>query len=524
MPHPGAAPDARRAPLWLRRSRLVAFGCGALAATGLAPLALWPLALAGFAGLFVLARAAATPRAAAWIGWAGGSGYFLLALNWIVEPFLVDIARHGWMAPFALPLLAAGLALFWAAAMAAARALGGGALAWTATLVAAELARSYVFTGFPWALIGHGLIAAPAVQLAALAGPHALSALMLVGAVGLAALALGQRGRAVAALALFGLAQAGGLWLAARPLPAPADGAGDAAAVIRLIQPNAPQHEKWDETMAPVFFRRQVAFTAAPPLNGAPRPDLVIWPETAIPLLLNEADAVLQIVAEAAAGPPVVIGMNRVEGTRIYNAAIRLDTAQGQAAVGAIYDKHHLVPFGEYMPFGDALARIGIHGLAASAGRGFSAGPGPQLMTLPGVGQALPLICYEAVFPRHARAPGGARPRMLLQITNDAWFGRFSGPYQHLAQARLRAVEQGLPMVRVANTGVSAMIDARGRITGQIALGQAGWLDVALPPAAPPTPYGQSGDWPVLALLALVLMWLAGRAARQSLNLRKNGD
>ena len=153
---------------------------------------------------------------------------------------------------------------------------------------------------------------------------------------------------------------------------------------------------------------------------------------------------------------------------------------------------------------GDLAARFGLHGLAASEGNGYSPGPGARLIELPGIGAALPLICYEAVFAQDVRA-APARPRLLMQLTNDAWFGQFSGPFQHLQQARMRAIEQGLPMLRVANTGVSAMNDAKGHVTARLPLGTAGFADAALPPALPPTIYARLGDWPVLVLILMAL-------------------
>ena len=181
-----------------------------------------------------------------------------------------------------------------------------------------------------------------------------------------------------------------------------------------------------------------------------------------MPVLLDRAAPTLAAISRAARGVPVVLGIQRTEGPRIYNS---LAVVEAGGAVTAFYDKHHLVPFGEYMPFGDLLARFGIYGLAANEGKGYSAGPGARLVEIAGLGRALPLICYEGVF--RARSAGRARvaPDFLLLITNDAWFGKISGPYQHLAQARLRSAEMGLPMIRVANTGVSAMIDATGRVT-----------------------------------------------------------
>ncbi|MEZ5716866.1 MAG: apolipoprotein N-acyltransferase, partial [Paracoccaceae bacterium] len=298
--------------------------------------------------------------------------------------------------------------------------------------------------------------------------------------------------------ALAPLALGAGLIALAVPLSQPSPPAPDAP-VIRMVQPNAPQDQKWDPDHVMTFFYRQLDFTDR---AGEGRvPTLVVWPETAIPWMLDGADRPLAMVAEAAAATPVVLGIRRIGDGRLYNSLILLG-AEGQ--VEALYDKHHLVPFGEYIPLGDLAARWGIHGLAAGEGDGYSPGPGPRLITLPEIGPAVPLICYEAVFPQDvAAAP--ARPRLLLQLTNDAWFGQFSGPYQHLQQARMRAIEQGLPMVRVANTGVSAMIGPKGEILNRIPLGEAGFADAPLPAALPPTLYARSGDGPALLLILLGL-------------------
>lgn len=500
---------------------------GAVAALGQAPFGLWPLTVAGLAGGLLLAARAGGAWAAAVIGWALGTGYFLLALVWIVQPFLVDPLRYGWMAPFALVFMAGGLALFWglgfglgawvssggasgvssgvlsggASGVPSEGSSGGGAgWALICALTLAELARSYLFTGFPWALTGHVLVDTPLAQLAALGGAHLLGLAVLAAALALAGLTQRRWGLA---LGVFAVLAAGWLWGLNRP-GAAADLTG--RPVLRLVQPNAPQAQKWDPDFALTFFRRQVAYTAA----GPARPDLIVWPETALPVLLDEADRAYEIIHDAAGPIPVILGGERLLDEALYNSAVVLG-ADGQP--GQIYDKHHLVPFGEYIPLGDLAARWGLRGLAAKDGNGFAAGPGPRLLDLgPKLGRALPLICYEAVFPRDASHPD-PRPDFLLQLTNDAWFGTFSGPYQHLAQARLRAIEQGLPLARAANTGISGMIDPWGRVTAQIALGQAGWVDAVLPPALPAPPYTRWGDWGLAALLAAILASIAGARA-----------
>lgn len=493
----------------LARAAGPGFGFGLLAAAGLAPLSLWPLALAGLAGVFVLLDRAPGPRAAALLGWGAGAGYFVGTLFWIVEPFLVDPWRHGWMAPFALVLLPGGLALFWAAAFGVAARLAGGArrLFLGATLLAAaETARAFVLTGFPWALLGYLWTDAPQGQAAALIGPHGLT---LATALAAAALAvwIGRPRAWLAAPALAGLALgAAGLWGAAR-LAAPEPAAP--GITIRIVQPDAEQSLKWDAAQAEVFLARLTAATAAPPL-GAP-PDLVVWPETAFPYLLNGAEPLLADIAALSRGAPVVFGAVRRDGERLYNS---LAVTGPDGAVAQVYDKRHLVPFGEYIPFGELFGRFGLTAFAASHGGSFSAGTGPALLDFGPAGRALALICYEAIFPQHLATDD--RPDWVLQATNDAWFGKVSGPYQHLDQARMRAVEQGLPVVRAANTGISAVIDSRGRVAAGLGLGRPGFLDAALPAALPATPYARTGDGPALAALLLLGLALAKGRRRNS--------
>ncbi|KIC32713.1 apolipoprotein N-acyltransferase [Leisingera sp. ANG-S5] len=476
-----------------RRLRLapagLALGSGALLSLALAP---WhmliglPVALAA-AGWLVLQAASA--RAAALAGWLFGLGYFAFGLSWILEPFQIDPERHAWMAPFALVFLAAGLALFWGAAFGLAARLSHGA-ARLVMLVAlwslAEFARAYLLTGFPWAAFGQFWIDTPAANLLPWIGPQGLALLTLVAFLPLALL------RKSLAVGILSPVLAAAIVLA---VPAP-DLAGPSEKTVRIVQPNAPQDQKWHPDHRWEFVRRALAFS-----SEDPRPDLIVWPETAVPQLLNYAEDTLQVITEGAGGVPVLLGIQREDGGAYYNSAVLLD-ADGLPA--ATYDKAHLVPFGEYVPFGDFMAQFGIHGFASQAGAGYAAGPGARLMELP-IGSALPLICYEAVFPQDVNA-AAARPDMLVQITNDAWFGTRSGPYQHLVQARMRALEQGLPMIRAANTGVSAMIAPDGQLLDQLPLGQAGYIDAALPMPLPPTLYSRTGDWPVF----LLCMFIAG--------------
>lgn len=454
-------------------------------ALGQVPLGLWMLAVPALAALMAQIVRASGLRQAAWTGLLGGAGYFALALNWIVEPFLVDAPRYGWMAPFALVLMAVGLALFWAGAAALARLSARPVAALVVSLTAVELARGYVLTGFPWALIGHVWIGTPVAQLAALAGPTGLTLLTCGAAALLSRLRLVS---VVPGLALIALGWGYGLWVLSQPDPAPR------GVMLRLVQPDADQEGKWDPDKAQLYLDRLLAFTSA-----SPRVDLVIWPETALPYVMERDPELAQIIADAGGGASVAVGRQRVVGRQGWNTL----TVYGPGGVEiASYDKHHLVPFGEYLPLGDlAYDLFGIAAFAAQTGHSYTAGPGPRLLDLGArLGRVLPLICYEAVFPQDLR--GTVRPDWLLQVTNDAWFGKLSGPFQHEAQARLRAIEQGLPLVRVANTGVTEVVDARGRVTASLPFGTVASLDAALPGALPATPYSRAGETPVLLLLA----------------------
>ncbi len=467
---------------------------GAVGALAHAPFDVAPAILVPLVTGFVLLTCAATPRAALANGWALGFGYFALTLTWIIEPFQVDAATTGWMAPFALVLLALLLGSFWAGALGTARWLGGGGVALTVAWAGAEMLRAYLFTGFPWASPPQVLVDGLAGQGLAWMGPHGVMLVMLVP---VAIIARNKR------LAVSGASAV--MAVAVMLVPPIAPDSDVTPYSVRLVQPNAPQTEKWDPDRIPIFVNRQIDFTAA---EGTP--DLIIWPETALPYLAENAQVVFDVIADAARGAPVVLGIQRREERDYFNSLVVLDP-QGQVA--QTYDKHHLVPFGEYMPAEWLFRRINVGGLAARAEGGYASGPGPQLLGFGAIGNALPLICYEAVFA-HDVGQAPSRPAFLMQLTNDAWFGARSGPQQHLAQARMRAIEQGLPMVRAANTGISAVIDPKGRITAALALNTAGFLDATLPAPGAATLYARTGDLPALLILSMLLILLVLRRLR----------
>ncbi|GLQ33745.1 apolipoprotein N-acyltransferase [Amylibacter marinus] len=483
---------------WKQRFTFMGLGLGL--AIGQAP---FGLSLGYFLILPFLAFAttqAPSPRIGLAIGWWTGLGYFALTLSWIVEPFFVKPEVHGWMAPFALLFMAGGLALFWGMAFylsvrwftCAKKRIIGLAILWAFF----EYLRATVLTGFPWGHLSYAWLGTPFIQLVSVFGIHGTGLILMLVAF-LPAL-FGPRmfvGAAYGAAVLAVIA-GWGVWR----MPA-LDNQGLGETVVRIVQPNAPQHLKWRRDMRDVFYRRQLGYTAA---KTARRPDIVIWPETALPFVMQDELPALKEISNAT-GPETsyISGIVRNQGDAHFNSLIYVDPRGG---MNAIYDKHHLVPFGEYFPMARFFERFGLAGLTEQAGS-FQGGAGPQLIAGRNVPDFLALICYEAIFPSYAHSPG-KRPKWLVHITNDAWFGTISGPYQHLAQSRVRAIEQGLPMARSANTGISAMIDAYGRVVDFLPLQQQGYIDVALPAPAGKTLYSRIGDYGFLGILLLVVLFL----------------
>jgi apolipoprotein N-acyltransferase len=484
--------------------------CGALASAALPPLHLVPLLIPAFTGLLWLLDGAARRREAALLGWSFGFGHMLTGLYWIGIAFLVDSARFGLAMPFAVLGLSAGLALFPALAVVAAAWPGWRGPARVALLaaawLAAEMLRAWVLTGFPWNLIGNVWSFAPAMlQLAALTGVWGLSAVTVFAAAAPAVLAEPGAGRGRAAFAALALMLPALVWGggALRLAVAPAPGAETVDGVmLRLVQPSIDQASKWLPELRRGHIENQMRLSSGP----AARPvSHVIWSETAVPYLLDgEPELRAQLAGIVPRGGLLIAGAPRLdrsgERRRLWNSLHALD---GTGAVVGTYDKHHLVPFGEYTPLRAVLGWLGLGKLTVGS-QGFNAGPGLATLDLPGLPPFSPLICYEAIFPGRVAAEG-ARPQWLLNATNDAWFGTSSGPYQHFASARIRAVEEGLPLVRVANTGISAVVDPYGRLLGRLRLNQVGILDSALPrPAEGVTLYARYGD---RIGLFLIVIW-----------------
>ncbi len=292
-----------------------------------------------------------------------------------------------------------------------------------------------------------------------------------------------------------------------------AEGTGTDASgpVVRVVQANVPQREKWRPEWIEPNFARHLAMSL--PEAGEPDPDIVIWPETSATFLINEHAGARRRIGDVAErlDAIVITGAPRVErtatATRAYNSAVAID---GRGTIGATADKRHLVPFGEYLPLREILSRIGLDKLAQGRGD-FSAGTGEGILDLPGLPDAKALICYEVIFDDEA-ATDGPRPGWLLSLTNDAWFGTLTGPDQHFAMARFRAVEQALPMVRAAGTGISAVVDAYGQVRARLRLGEAGVISARLPQSGQQSLFAIAGDWPTVGMCFLILvMAIAGK-------------
>lgn len=516
--------------LWGWRRALTAFLSGAIGALAQAPFDFFAAALLAFPVLVFLLDGAAGDAAKGRlgrlrpffvVGWWFGFGYFVANLWWIGNAMLVDIEKYAWAMPIAVLILPAGMAVFYGLAAALVRPFWNEGIGRIAALAAAfavlEWLRGTVLSGFPWNAVGYAAMPVPAlmqsVTVVGMVGINALAAF----AFSLPAMLAAKRGRvpAIALLLLIAGLHAG-YGLLRLSLPPTAEGA---QLSVRLVQPAINQAQKWNPQQRDVIFRKLLDMSAAAPADGA-RPDLILWPETSVPFLFQQRpDALAAIDAMLQQGQTLLVGAVRMEGespadpaVRFYNSVVAIN--DGGEIFGAS-DKQFLVPLGEFVPFADLLARFGITKLVDLPG-GFT--PGTKRSTIevkPGI-SAVPFICYEVIFPGVARDAGAD---LLVNVTNDAWFGNSPGPYQHLRHAQLRAVEAGRPMLRAANNGISAVVDAHGRILDALALDAVGTLDLTLrlEAAEPPVPGDpQLYGWAVVAALALA--GIAGRLRRRRFN------
>lgn len=483
-------------------------GLGALAALAMPPLGAAPVLLIAFPGLVWLMAGVRTMWGAFGAGWAFTFGLLLIGLYWVPVSMLIDPAFY-WMIPFTAAGLPAGMGLYHGLTLAIWWRLPltgvGRVIAFAVFWSAAEWLRGHLLTGFPWHLIGYTWIDWLAmIQPVSLFGVYGLSLLTVLVACLPAAwiTPLGYRRTGLLAW-LAGLILLGGLglWGAMRLSDAVTTTVDDVR--LRLVQPNISQLDKMNPDLWADNFRLLLTLSIGQGDDpSAPSPTHIIWPETALPYLAEEDNNARDAIASIAPpGGAVITGVPRRvmngEVPDFYNGMIAVDSWSN---VVATYDKHHLVPFGEYMPLGDLLS------LQAIAGRSFdySFGDGPQTLSIPGLPPVSPMICYEAIFPGNVAA-SDERPDWLLNITNDAWFGQTAGPHQHFAIARARAVEEGLPLIRVAGTGISGTTDSYGRIQSRLNVNERGVLDVSLPSALPATPYSRMGDLSYLIIMIALL-------------------
>ena len=516
-----------RADRWIEQwPRFAAISCGAVSSLAMPPVFAWPVLFATFYGLVRLIDAVIATHAPGWlrqrrlfgIGWLFGFGYFVTGLYWISASLFVEPDKFLWLLPFSASLIPAGLAIFHALAVVGAgrgwRTGPARIVALAVALTVAEWLRGHVLTGLPWNTLGYALTAPPLLmQSASLMGTYALTFFtVLVFALPVICRDRGVSARtrlscAIAPAAALGLLALHGAYRMSLPEPPPVAGVR-----LRLVQPNISQDMKWRHENRESIFRGYLELSQRNPngdKDGLAGITHVIWPESAIPfLLLNSAAALEAVAGLLPDGTHLITGAIRMEQSQptdgsaprrqVFNSILALDD---RARLIGTYDKLHLVPFGEYLPFQKGLEAIGLRQLTQLQG-GFATGShAARYLELPGLPPASPLICYESIFPDEV-VTRGHRPAFFLNVTNDGWFGRTAGPHQHFHQARVRAVEQGLPLVRVANTGISGVIDGRGAILHRAGLGREAVIDTGLPGRGPPTPYGRFGEWLLVLVLA----------------------
>jgi apolipoprotein N-acyltransferase len=513
---------------WGWKRAAIALAAGALSALAMAPFNAWPVLFITFPVMVWLIDGAGAGRwrgvpAAAMAGWWFGLGYFVPGLYWIGYAFLVDASTFAWLLPFAVLGLPAYLALFTAFGFALARLIwtrdASRVIALASTLTLSEWLRGHVLTGFPWNAFGYALTEPLALaQTASLIGLWGLTFLSVAIFASPAVLIDGRsRGRRpwivpmLALLLLVAMAIFGTVRLMLHPTT------NVAKVKLRIMQPNLQQDVRFNYAAKAEVMQKYLTLSdraSGPQSTGVRDASILIWPESAFPFFLTrEGDAMAQIADLLPKGTVLITGAVRAPdlppGTRITRAYNSIYVIDHDGSVLSVYDKLHLVPFGEYLPFQNLMEKLGFVQLTKVQG-GFIPGERRRTMEIPTAPRALPLICYEAIFPGDVAARDD-RPGWIVNLTNDGWFGISTGPYQHLQQVRLRAIEEGLPAVRAANTGISAVIDPMGRIVARLGLGLEGVLDSSLPSAIPPTIYARAGDIPAAAIVVAGLIFVIRR-------------
>ncbi|MBN8543207.1 MAG: apolipoprotein N-acyltransferase [Alphaproteobacteria bacterium] len=469
------------------------FIAGALSALALAPYYLWPVLFVTFPHL-LLQMEKGTARQTAWRCFVFGYGFFVAGTYWIAFSLLVDAAQFGWLFPISVFGLSAAFAIYFLvkgylfAKLRTTHRFANICL-FAALWVGFEYLRSAGIFGFPWNLLGYTSMASERLsQLASVTGTFGLSWLI---ALCLFPLIYRNRAYISAILALVIAVYSYGIWRV------PSSAAPVTETRLRLVQPNIPQEMKWTDAGKDQSMRIHGVLTHMQ--TDAPLADVVIWSETAFPFTVYDGSGWFHMVRHFAPyGGAFITGVIRSHRDEVWNSMMVVDN-KGESL--DYYDKHQLVPFGEFVPLRSILPLEKI----TPGTIDFSRGEGVRTLRIVGVPAFSPLICYEVVFPWLA-AKKDDRPAWLLNLTNDAWYGDTAGPYQHFDMTRMRAIEQGLPLARVANTGISALIDPYGRIVGKLPLNERGIIDKALPKQLNITPYAQFAEAPILLILFIFML------------------
>lgn len=524
--------------LWGWRRNSLAFLAGLFLTLSLAPFDFFAAGFVSFPILLLLLEGAVAAPAsrgvmraypAAVIGWFFGFGYFLGGLWWLGNALLNSGPEFLWALPLAIVGLPAALAFFFSLAAMSVRALRGSGIGAAASLAfsigVTEWLRGFMFTGFPWNGVGLTIMPTPvmmqsasvfgvvgmnalAVFIFALPGCFFLSRHRWVGPVVSGVLFLAH--------VVFGFVTLSqNLTLSAQATVIP----------VRIVQPSIPQTEKWDDAERDRIFSTYLKMTAQLPEEGKPVPKLVIWPETAVPFILTDKPDALVAISEALSdGQVLMAGVVRQEGIRengdelrYYNSIVAINS-EGEIIDAA--DKVHLVPFGEYLPLEGTLRALGLSQIVNTPG-GFTAGPKLHTFAIAGLPEILPLICYEVIFPGaiEAKTP---RPKLVVNITNDAWYGNTPGPYQHFRLAQLRAVESGIAVIRSANNGISGAFDGYGRVVGALDLNVIGNLDLPIEQSVHSTLYSTHGNGVILSIFCVLLALTGLTNLRQRYTVKKS--
>jgi apolipoprotein N-acyltransferase len=476
---------------------------GGIAALGFAPLNLWPLPILALAYLMQAGFHAGRTREAFLTGWLFGLGHFLVSLCWVPDSFTHQDKMPAWLGWLGLVLVSAYFALYPGLACALAwrlarRSAAGWALLLAASWMLCEWARAGVLGGFAWNPLAVIWLALPPLEQGLKwIGPYGMSGLVMLAAGGVW-LGLLHRWRTTAGVTLVAVL----LGMLLGRLTQPAANVPEAAGVpVRIVQPNINEEEKHDLELADTNLQRYVSLS----LDAHPAPRLLLWPEGALADYV-EYKAALRVELARLLGPGDILltgGPSAIldpkgndDNTIFHNSVFALD---GRGRLLWHYDKAHLVPFGEFLPARPLLSAIGLSRLVPGEGGDFSSGPGPRTFEVPGfVVDGKPLrvavqICYEIIFPGQV-VDETHRPDFIFNPSNDAWFGPW-GPPQHLAQARMRAIEEGLPIIRATPNGISVVIAPDGQVLKQVPHGQEGTIDATVPAALPPTVFARFGLW-----------------------------